>query len=68
MLSNYYSDRRGNDLRNIVKIWEAARATSAASSFFDDITIAGEGFVDGATGANNPIFKLWTEAADAFGK
>jgi predicted acylesterase/phospholipase RssA len=52
----------------VTKIWEAARATSAASSFFDPIRInignVGEEFVDGATGANNPIQELWNEAKD----
>jgi hypothetical protein len=51
---------------NKVKIWEAARATSAATSFFNPITIGTEGFVDGATGANNPINELWTEAYDVW--
>jgi predicted acylesterase/phospholipase RssA len=53
---------------NKTKIWEAARATSAATTFFDPITIGTETFVDGATGANNPIqelmieaYKLWSE-------
>lgn len=47
-------------------IWQAARATSAASSFFDPIEFGDEEFVDGATPANNPIYELWTEAYDAF--
>lgn len=49
-----------------IKIWEAARATSAAPSFFDPITVGsiGETFIDGALGANNPIHHLWTEAQD----
>jgi predicted acylesterase/phospholipase RssA len=54
----------------VTKIWEAARATSAASSFFDPIRInigkVGEEFIDGATGANNPIQELWNEAKDIF--
>ena len=66
VLSSYYSKRRGNDILNIAKIWEAARATSAASSFFDPITIGCEGFIDGATPANNPINEMWTEAYDTF--
>jgi len=66
VFSNYYSERRGNDMRNIAKIWQAARATSAASSFFEPIDIGGEGFVDGGTGANNPIQELWAESADCF--
>jgi hypothetical protein len=51
-------------LLNVTTIWEATRATSAASTFFDPITIGpfGEEFVDGATGANNPIRELWNEA------
>ncbi|KAF1949575.1 FabD/lysophospholipase-like protein [Byssothecium circinans] len=50
-----------------VKIWQAARATSAATSFFDRVTIdSGESFVDGATGANNPIWEVWNEAKDVW--
>lgn len=41
---------------------------SAATSFFDPITIAGEKFTDGATGANNPINYLWTEAEDVYSR
>lgn len=50
----------------MTKIWEAARATSAASSFFDPIAIGLENrlFTDGGTGANNPIRQLWTEAKE----
>lgn len=42
------------------------RATSAASTFFEPITIGPhcEIFVDGATGANNPIREVWTAAMD----
>ena len=47
-----------------VKIWEAARATSAATTFFDEVTIGPNKriFLDGATSANNPIRELWLEA------
>ncbi|ORY07783.1 phospholipase [Clohesyomyces aquaticus] len=46
------------------KIWEAGRATSAASTFFDPITIGpyGERFVDGAVGTNNPVEEVYQEA------
>jgi hypothetical protein len=49
---------------NSVRIWEACRATSAASSFFDPIAIGRykEEFVDGALGANNPVVELWDQA------
>jgi predicted acylesterase/phospholipase RssA len=49
-----------------VRIWEAARATSAATTFFEPITIDGQAFSDGATGANNPVDELWVEASAIF--
>ena len=47
-------------------IWEAARATSAASSFFDPIAIGkhGQTYVDAGLGCNNPVDQVWTEAQD----
>jgi predicted acylesterase/phospholipase RssA len=56
-------------LLDSTKIWEACRATSAATTFFDPITIGpfDEEFVDGALGANNPIYELWTQAQDIWG-
>ena len=62
-----YRSLRGRERQfRVTKIWEAGRATSAASSFFDPITIGGfgESFVDGATGANNPVYEVWNEAQD----
>lgn len=47
------------------RIWEACRATSAASSFFNPITIGNiREFVDGATGRNNPVNQVLEEARD----
>jgi hypothetical protein len=68
-LTSYKSPRSSDDLFDSVKIWEACRATSAASSFFDKIAIGryDEEFVDGATGANNPIMELWNQAQDIWG-
>ena len=45
-------------------IWEAGRATSAAATFFNPISIGpyGEQFIDGATESNNPIERLLEEA------
>ena len=65
-LTSYRSPRNISDLLDVAKIWEACRATSAASTFFGPIKIgdAGEAFIDGATGRNNPIRQLWTEARD----
>jgi hypothetical protein len=63
-LTSYQSPRGSSDLLNSVKIWEACRATSAASSFFDPIAIGryDEEFVDGAAGANNPVWEVWNQA------
>lgn len=44
------------------KIWEAARATSAAATFFDPIKIGLQEYVDGATGYNNPVELVLEEA------
>jgi hypothetical protein len=68
-LKSYESLRGSKDLLNSVKIWEASRATSAASSFFDPIAIGRykEVFVDGATGANNPVVELWNQAQTLWG-
>ena len=48
------------------KIWEACRATSAATTFFDPITIGkfGQTFLDGGILYNNPIQLVHREAAD----
>lgn len=52
------------------KIWQAARATSAATSFFAPIDITAGGttrrFLDAALGHNNPVNELWMEAAGQF--
>ncbi|KAG9529935.1 ankyrin, partial [Aureobasidium melanogenum] len=66
LLRTWPTTRGDPDLYETVRIWEAARATSAASTFFDSITIGepGQRFLDGGTGANNPISHLWGEAKD----
>ncbi|KAJ5660528.1 hypothetical protein N7507_006979 [Penicillium longicatenatum] len=45
-------------------ICEAALATSAATTFFEPVTIGNREFVDGAFGANNPVEEVEEEAAD----
>ena len=69
-LTSYRRARGGGDRLKAVKIWEACRTTSAATSFYDPIQINmgkySEEFVDGGTGANNPILRLWNEAKDAW--
>lgn len=46
------------------KIWEACRATSAASSFFSPIDIARIHFTYGAMECNNPIGQVLDEATE----
>ncbi|MCJ1468429.1 hypothetical protein MMC07_007057 [Pseudocyphellaria aurata] len=64
VLFTSYPSRGSSHMYHNTRIWEAARATSAASSFFDPIKIGQfeEEFVDGAVGANNPVVQLWNEA------
>ncbi|KAK3896647.1 acyl transferase/acyl hydrolase/lysophospholipase, partial [Staphylotrichum tortipilum] len=69
-LASYRSPRSDNsDLLNATTIWQACRATSAATTFFDPIAIGpfDEEFVDGALGANNPVYALWNQAQDVWG-
>ncbi|KAL3481009.1 FabD/lysophospholipase-like protein [Aspergillus californicus] len=62
-----------SDRLKYTKVWQAARATSAASGFFDPLVIRmgenpgyNETYTDGATGCNNPVRQLWNEACDMF--
>lgn len=45
-------------------ISEAALATSAATGFFDPVSIGAKQFVDGALGVNNPVEEVEGEASD----
>lgn len=54
------------------QIWEAARATTAAPTFFKRIEIGEEGqakeeFFDGGLRCNNPVDEVLNEARDIFG-
>ncbi|KAI9814498.1 MAG: hypothetical protein M1826_002245, partial [Phylliscum demangeonii] len=49
------------------KIWEAARATTAAVTFFKRIAIGQEEFIDAGIKCNNPAIRLLTEAQAVFG-
>ena len=65
-LTSYRSPRGRERLFRTTKIWQAGRATSAASPFLDPITIGdfGQSFVGGAIGANKPVYEVWNEAED----
>ena len=56
-------DQAGRD--NIpATICEAALATSAATSYFDPVSIGASRYVDGAWGYNNPVLEVEAEAQD----
>ncbi|KAI0148120.1 FabD/lysophospholipase-like protein [Hypoxylon sp. NC0597] len=59
-----------NEYRDI-QIWEAARATTAAPSFFPPMVLSRGGntrtFIDGAMGCNNPVYELIDEATALYG-
>ena len=57
-----YKSKEFDDLYGFCRIWEAARATSAASTFFDPIRIRDRMYVDGALKHNNPIEKVDEES------
>jgi predicted acylesterase/phospholipase RssA len=63
----YYNPNGTGDLREI-KTWEAARATSAAPTFFKPIEIGPnrEKWCDGGLQHNNPVRLLDREANDVF--
>jgi patatin-like phospholipase/acyl hydrolase len=57
-----YKSKEFDDLYGVCKIWEAARATSAASTFFEPIKIGDRMYVDGALKHNNPVEKVDEES------
>lgn len=65
VIRSYRNPKASDRLYNQCKIWEAARATSAASTFFEPITIGryGQKYVDGALKYNNPIEIVDLEAS-----
>ena len=68
-LTSYRTPGGNTDQLNSAKIWEACQATSATSSFFDPVAVGRyrEEFVDGATGANNPVQEVWDQAQLVWG-
>lgn len=49
-------------------IWQACRATSAASLYFPSINIKGRTYWDGGMNSNNPILQVIEEAKSEHGK
>ncbi|KAI9861190.1 MAG: hypothetical protein M1813_005363 [Trichoglossum hirsutum] len=66
ILRSYVSPRNRSQVLQDCRIWEAARATSAATPFFKPVSIGAlkMEFLDGAVSCNNPVEQLYTEALD----
>lgn len=64
LLRSYENPKMPGLLYDESCIWEACRATSAAPTFFDPITIGSwnQRFADGAVGYNNPMNVVYREA------
>ena len=59
---------QSREIHSDCKIWEAARATSAAPTFFKRIEIGRkQPFIDGGLGCNNPSRLVLDEAKSIFG-
>lgn len=72
LVRSYYPDPGlGDDWDEDVKVWEAARATTAASSFFKPQKLGkgqlAQAYIDAAIGSNNPVNYLLPEARGEFG-
>ncbi|OCL02481.1 FabD/lysophospholipase-like protein, partial [Glonium stellatum] len=58
---------RNPGIAHSIPIWEAARATTAAPSYFDPIEISNRKFGDGGFGTNNPAAEMFWEVANMNG-
>ena len=65
IMRSYKHPKAAESLYNECKVWQACRATSAATTFFDPITIGNKGqkFIDGGVLYNNPVRLIHQEAA-----
>ncbi|KAF3108543.1 hypothetical protein TWF102_010669 [Orbilia oligospora] len=70
-LRSYDNEKQSDHYSADIKIWEACRATSAATTFFDRFERTSQGvrqtFVDGAFAYNNPVSRVYQEAIDLWG-
>lgn len=64
LLRSYKNAHEDDTLSGHFEMWEALRATSAASTYFKEFRHGNGGYVDGAFKSNNPIFQVEHEAKD----
>jgi predicted acylesterase/phospholipase RssA len=65
-IRSYLPRKRENRDTSSYKIWEAARATSAAPIYFPAMEINDHRYFDGGMDCNNPILEVVDEAKDEF--
>src|SRR6202022_4690742 len=61
-----YSSQHEDPVVENCSIWQAARATSAAPTFFRSITIGNQTFIDGGMAHNNPTLLMLAEVKRVF--
>ena len=61
-----YSSQHEEPIAEDCTIWQAARATTAAPTFFKSATIGNQTFIDGGMAHNNPTLLMLTEMACVF--
>ncbi|WJG35915.1 acyl transferase/acyl hydrolase/lysophospholipase, partial [Fusarium oxysporum Fo47] len=66
-LRSYESGSLADPLSDDFDLWQALRATSAASTFFDAYQRGAKKFVDGGFAYNNPVQRVMIEAVDLWG-
>jgi len=63
-----YGRSHPGDNKSMAKVWEVARATSAAPRYFSKQAIDENTFIDGGVGCNNPSERIYTEIRAVHGK
>lgn len=70
-LRSYKNDSEADFFSKKFKLWQACRATSAASTFFDPLELhdgsTRSSFIDGGLKHNNPVKVVFKEAQDVWG-
>ncbi|TEA16817.1 Thioredoxin [Colletotrichum sidae] len=64
LLRTYQNTARADPYSSTFEMWEALRATSAASTYFKPHRQGTVRYLDGAFKSNNPIFEVHHEASD----
>ncbi|KZL79415.1 ankyrin repeat protein, partial [Colletotrichum incanum] len=64
LLRSYENKQEVDKHSKQFQLWEALRATSAATTYFKEYRRGNAGYLDGALKSNNPIFQVHHEARD----